>query len=360
MKQSYIARVSLAVALMIGIGARAGAQVQQAASPIDDLLTSAQAAFNDLNYARADSIARQVLNAGRTTFQQRQRAMQVIAAAYYPEEKPAQKRDESLAMLKQIVRGDIDVKFPVELTWPGFDSLVVEAKRTTFGVAISPAAEQSPVGPAGMAEIPLRANRPAVFRYSVSPVGGAAPIFRDSVTGTDEKIRFPTMRNERPIFTTGDYEIVIVSTALAAGTDTITTRYSARITAPELTFAPIPVAIDSTRLISERSKRYGWKGVIVGGLVAGGIYGFSSALHADTTLKNAYGPDSKGMGVAVAAGAALIAASFMDKGRQIPGAIAANQRLRDDFGTAIRNAQAENANRIATYRTTIAIQAGAR
>ena len=39
------------------------AQVQQS-SPIDDLLKRAQDAFNDLQYGRADSLARQVLAIG--------------------------------------------------------------------------------------------------------------------------------------------------------------------------------------------------------------------------------------------------------------------------------------------------------
>ena len=358
MSKCSILRASFCAIVLLS--ARAGAQAQQASSsPIDDLLIRAQQAFNDLNYLRADSIARQVLTAGRTTQDQRTRAMLVIAAAYFPEEVPAQKRANALATLKQVVRSSLDVTFPPELTWPGLDSLLAEAKQTTFGLAAVVKPEQSVVGPAGVAEIDVRASRPAVFRLTVSPAGGAAPTVADSGTGPEAKLRIPTMRNDRPIFSTGDYDIVIIATDQLSG-DTISARYTARITAPELTFAPIPLAMDSSRLIGERTGRYGWKGVVVGGLVAGGIFGFSSAMHADTSLKTAYGADSKGAGVAALAGLTVIAASYMDKGRQIPTAITANQRLRDDFGTAIRTAQAENANRIATHSTTIVIQGGAR
>ena len=162
----------------------------------------------------------------------------------------------------------------------------------------------------------------------------------------------------RPV-TTGDYD-VLVTASDPASPDTTSAHYVAHITAPELTFAKIPVAIDSSRLQLEHTSRYGFKGVIVGALVAGGIYAFSNTLHADTTLKTKYGPDSKGTGVAAAAGAIVILASYMDHGRSIPGAIVANQKLHEDLASSIRAAESENASRIANYRTTIAIQTGAR
>lgn len=359
MTLSRALRAALCASLLLG--GRLTAQVQQASSPIDDLLVKALQAFNDLNYLRADSIARQVLNAGaRTTTTQRTRALLVIAAAYFPEEVPAQKKAEAVAALKQIVRTDIDVKFPAELTWPGLDSLLADAKRTTFGVSVTADSSQVATGPTGVGEVRVRSNHPANFRLSIAPVGGGEPIATDSVAQvTSGALHFPTMRSERPIFTTGDYEILVTG-ADATSSDTASTRYIAHITAPELTFAKIPVAIDSSRLKLERTSRYGPKGVIVGALVAGGIYGFSNVVRADTAVKRVVPADSKGMGVAAAAGAAIIIASFMDKGRQIPGAIVANQKLREDLGTSIRSTQAENANRIATYRTTIAIQTGVR
>jgi hypothetical protein len=361
MMLSRALRVSLCASLL-SAGPLVG-QVQQGASssPIDDLLLKAQQAFNDLNYLKADSIARQVLNAGgRTTTTQRTRALLVIAAAYFPEEVPAQKRAEAIATLKQVVRNDIDVKFPSELTWAGLDSLLAETKRTTFGVSISADSVQSVVGPSGLAQIRVRSNHPASFRFTIAPVGGGAPIISDSLIRTTSGVlSFATMRAERPIFTTGDYEILITG-ADAQSSDTSTARYVARVTAPEMTFAKIPTTIDSSRLQVEHTRRYGGKGIVVGALVAGGIYAFSNVMRADTALKRAVPADSKGVGVAAAAGLAVIMASYMDHGRMIPGAIAANQRLRDDLATSIRSTQAENAKRIATYTTTIAIQTGAR
>src|SRR5207253_6590037 len=246
--------------------------------------------------------------------------------------------------LKMLVQSNLDLVIPQAIRSAGLDSVLAEAKRTTFAIAMSAPAEQIVTGPGGLAEVKVRASRPARFRLSIAPTGGGAPLATDSLSGTAEgTLHFPTMRNERPIFTTGDYDIVITA-ADPRSTDTTGTRYIAHITAPELTFAKVPVAIDSSRLQFERTSRYGAKGIIVGALVGGGIYALSSVLSADTSLKRVYPSDSKGVGVAAATGAAVIIASFMDKGRPIPGAIAANERLRQDLGSGIRAAEAENAS----------------
>lgn len=360
MKQSRALVVVLCASLLAG--GRLDAQVLQgSSSPIDDLLLKAQQAFNDLNYLRADSIARQIITAGgRITQQQRTRALMVIAAAQFPEETGSQKKTEAIATLKQIVRMDMDAKLPQDLTWAGLDSLFAETKRTTFGLSVAADSTQSAVGPSGRGEVRVKSNRPATFRMSIAPAGGGAPIATDSLLNvTTGALHFATMRGERPIFTSGDYEITVIGTDAASG-DTASSRYNARITAPELTFAKVPVTIDSSRLQLEHTGKYGAKGVIVGGIVAAGIYSFSSMLRADTTVKKAVGADSKGAAVAAVSGLAVIIASYADKGRPIPSAIQANQKLRADLASSIRSTEAENANRIATYTTTIVIHTGAR
>lgn len=362
-KGQLLRTVCVALAVVISpLTPRLQAQAQQGTSVMDDILKRAEDALNDLNYKSAIDFAKQVVDVGpRAKPEQRTRALLVIAAANYPEGEPtAQHRDIALATFKQLVAANLDLTIPQTIRWAGLDSILADAKRTTFAIAMTAVAEQIVTGPAGRAEVKVRASRPATFRLSVSPAGGGAALVSDSLSGTSEgTLHFPTMRNERPIFSTGDYDVV-VSAADPQSNDTTSTRYTAHITAPELTFAKIPVAIDSSRLQFERTGRYGGKGIIVGALVAGGIYAFSNIVRADTMVKRIVPADSKGVGVAAAAGAAVIIASFMDKGRKIPGAIVANERLRTDLGAAIRAADAENASRIATYRTTIAIQTGAR
>jgi hypothetical protein len=337
------------------------AQVQQSStgSPIDDLLTRAQQAFNDLNYLRADSLARQVLAAGRTNQDQRTRAMLVIAAAYFPEEVPAQKRDSAIAILKQALRADLDVKFPQDLTWAGLDSLLAQTRRTMFTVALSADSEQVAVGQQGAGVIGVRATRAAKFRITLTPAGGGARVYADSALGTSATMRFPTMRGERPAFSSGDYDVSIFATDSATG-DTLTLHRLARIASPPLAFVAPPIAIDSSRLLAERAPRYGQRGLVVGGALALATYGFSNLLHADAAVKSTAGGDSKGLSVAAVAGLVVIGASYMDKGAPIPSAIASNRKLHDDLAAGIRDALAENIRRVAIYRVTITMTAGAR
>lgn len=364
-KGQWLRTTCVALAVVVTpISARLHAQTPapQGTSVMDDILKRAEDALNDLNYKSAIDFAKQVVDVGpRAKPEQRTRALLIIAAANYPEGEPtAQHRDLALATFKQLVAANLDLTIPQTIRWAGLDSILADAKRTTFAIAMNAAAEQIVTGPGGKAEIKVRASRPAVFHLTVSPSGGGTPVATDSLSSTaDGTMHFPTMRNDRPIFSTGDYDVVVSAADPVSG-DSTSTRYTAHITAPELTFAKVPVAIDSSRLQFERTGRYGGKGIIVGALVAGGIYAFSSVVRADTMVKRVVPADSKGAGIAAAAGAAIIIASYADHGRKIPGAAVANERLRTDLGSAIRATEAENANRIATYRTTIAIQTGAR
>jgi hypothetical protein len=359
MRKGRVARLAVLGVALAMLPALSFAQTQQSTSVIDDLLTRAQNSLNDLQYTQAISFAKQVLDLGdRAPADKQERAMFIMAAANYPEGEPAaQRRSVALATFKQMVRTKLDLTIPQALRWAGLDSVLAEAKSTTFGLAAAPvAAQQESVGPTGHIDFTARASRPSRFSLTIRGQQ-TSMLVADSTGATQVTLRLPTMQNERPSLTSGEYEITI--TAVDATGDSVSSRFTANVTAPALTFATLPVAIDSSRIRAERTKRYGWKGIIVGGLVAGSIFSFSST-HADTTLKSKVGADSKGAGIAALAGVTIIAASFMDKGRSIPSAIVANQRLRDDLATSIRNAQAENANRIATHKTTFVITPGVR
>jgi hypothetical protein len=348
-------------AMMAVAPASLRAQVQQqGSSVVDDLLTRAQNSLDDLKYSQALALAKQVLDLGdRVAPDRQERAMFIVAAANYPEGEPAsQHRSVALEMLKQMVRTKLDLTIPQAIRWAGLDSILAEAKATTFGLAASPTAgEQDAVGPAGHVDFTARASRPAHFRLSI--IGSGTPtVMTDSSGGTESTLQVPTMKNDRPAFASGPYQIVVTAIDIGTG-DTVSTRFTANVTVPELTFATVPVTIDSSKFLPERTRKYGWKGIIVGGLVAGSIFSFST-MHADTTLKAKVGADSKGAGIAVLAGATVVLASFLDKGRTIPSAVAANEQTRQDFAASIRAAQAENVNRIATHKTTFVITPGAR
>ena len=337
------------------------AQVLQGTSPIDDLLKRAGDAFNDLNYGRADSLAHQVLAiGGKITPAQRTRALLVIAAASYPEEQSAQKRAVALATLKQIVRTNLALKLPQELTWAGLDSLVEEARRTTFGLEVGGEADQVVVGPAGTARLHVRGSKPGSYQLTIMPVtGGSAAIYDSLSAASSGEFTFSTMRAERPIFTSGDYAVIVTGVD-ASNHDTVTVRYTARVDAPPLEFTSTTAKLDSSRLLPEHTKKFGVKGVVPGILVGAAAFALASSVKAQGNMQTKLAADSKGVAIGAMLALSTIGASFADKGRPIPANIAANKAYGEAFKKSVVDAQAENRRRIAEYRTTLHIDLEAR
>ena len=330
------------------------AQTQQSASPIDDLLKRAQDAFNDLNYSRADSLARQVLQVGsRISMSQRHGALLVIAAAAYPEEASAQRRSIALATLKQLVRTNLNLKMPPELSWAGLDSLVDEARRTTFAMEVGGDAVQTTTGPEGMAKVAIRGSRPARYYLTLMPAAGGPAIVADSSpTMMVGDFRFATMRNQRPVFSTGEYAVIVTGID-SASSDTITARYVARVEAPALEFLNASAKLDSSKLLPARTKRFGAKSIVPAIMVGGAAFALSSVLRAEGGIQTTVPADSKGAAVGGALALTTILAGFADRGRPIPANIAANKAFGEAFQKSLVDAQNENRRRIAEYKTTI-------
>jgi hypothetical protein len=349
-----IAGVVLPLALVLA-AAPLDAQVQQqATSPIDDLLKRAGDAFNDLNYSRADSLARQVLAIGpRITTPQRTRALLVIAAASYPEEVAAQRRAVAMTTLKQIVRTNLNVRIPQELTWAGLDSLLDEAKRTTFGIEVSGDSEQVVVGTTGTARLRVRASRPGSYQLTIMPVDGASATVVDSApASTAGEFQFVAMRNERPIFSTGNYAVIVTGIDQVSH-DTVTVRYNARVDAPPLDFVTIPTRMDSSKLLSIRSGKFGTKSIFPAILVGGMTFALANVVRGEGDIAEKVGADSKGVAIAGALAISTIVAGFLDRGRPIPANIAANKAYGEAWQKGVDQLRLENRRRVTDYRTTI-------
>src|SRR5262249_1912740 len=154
----------------------------------------------------------------------------------------------ALAMLKQLLRTNYDAKLPQELTWAGLDSLLEEARRTTFGVAVSGEALQTTVGFDGAAKLHFKANKPGLFRLIVTPKAGGAVAVVDSLMGTAEgDITFKTMRDEKPIFSSGDYTVLVTAFEPGGRGDTVTASYGLKVDAPAVTLAAVPTKMDSSK-----------------------------------------------------------------------------------------------------------------
>ena len=345
---------------LILAAAPASAQVQQS-SVVEDLLKRSQDAYNDLKFPRADTLAQQVLaSTGRVSQAQRIRAMVLIAASAYPEDPSAQRRARALTYLRDVIRIALDVQVPDELRWVGFDSVVEEARRTSFGMAVTSDSMQSLVGPQGMGKVSVRTNRTGRYRMSIfqGPTPTGVAVATDStLPGSTGELRFPGMRNEKPVFSTGDYTIVITGID-ASGRDTLTSRLAMRVDAPPLEFAQVPAALDSTKLLPIRSPRFGLKAIFPAIIAGGGAFALSNVLRGDGEIANEVSADSKGVAIAGAIAGVTILAGVMDRGRPLPENVAANKAFGEAFAQSITDAQAENRRRVAEYRTIVRIEGG--
>ena len=350
----------LAMVIAAAMAGRSGAQVQQG-SVIDDLLRRAQDAYNDLNFLRADTLANQVLGStGRISMAQRTRAMVLIAAAAYPDDPSAQRRALALTTLRRLVAIDLDVQVPQELRWAGLDSLIDEAKRTAFGVAVTPDSMQALVGPTGSGKIAVRSNRTGRFTMRIfqGTAGTGVPVVVDSaIPGATAELRFAGMRNERPVFTTGDYMMVVTGID-ATGRDTVTHRIPMRIEAPALEFVQVPTKMDSTKLLPVRSPRYGMKAILPALIAGGGAFALSAVLRGEGEIATEVKADSKGMAVAGAIIGGTIFAGLTDRGRPLPNNVAANKAAGEAFDKSITDATAENRRRVTEHRTTVRMSEG--
>jgi len=353
MKRIVASVRALPLALML-VAAPVGAQVQQS-SVVDDLLKRAQDAYNDLNFGRADTLANQVLaNSGRISAAQRTRAMVIVAAAAYPDDPPAQRRSVALAMLRSLVRMNLDVEVPTEFRWAGLDSLVEEAKRTSFGIAVTADSLQTLVGPQGAGRFAVRSNRSG--RYALRISQGSATVAVDTATvGVTGELRFNGMQNEKPVFTTGDYQVTITGID-ASGRDTVSVTRSMRVEAPALEFLTAQTKLDSTKLLPVRSPKFGAKAIFPAIIVGGGAFALASVLRGEGKIATDVPGDSKGIAVGGAIAVSTILAGFVDRGRPLPANVAANKAYGEAFNKTIADTQAENRRRIVEHRTTVRIE----
>lgn len=353
MKRIVASVRALPLALML-VAAPVGAQVQQS-SVVDDLLKRAQDAYNDLNFGRADTLANQVLTStGRITAAQRTRAMVIVAAAAYPDDPPAQRRSVALAMLRSLVRMNLDIEVPTEFRWAGLDSLVEEAKRTSFGIAVTADSLQTLVGPQGVGRIAVRSNRSGRYALRISQ-GGATVAVDTATVGVTGELRFSGMQNEKPVFTTGDYQVTITGID-ASGRDTVLVTRSMRVEAPALEFLAAQTRLDSTKLLPVRSPKFGAKAILPAIIAGGGAFALASVLRGDGKIATDVPGDSKGIAVGGAIAVGTILAGFADRGRPLPGNVAANKAYGEAFNKTIADTQAENRRRIVEHRTTVRIE----
>jgi hypothetical protein len=257
-------------------------------------------------------------------------------------------------MLRSLVRMNLDVDMPAELRWAGLDSLTEEARRTSFGIAVAADSMQTLVGPQGMGRFAVRSNRSGRYTMRISQSGATVAVDTATVGVTGE-LRFAGMQNDKPVFTTGDYEVTITGID-ASGRDTVTVLRAMRVESPALQFVATAAKFDSTKLLPVRSPKFGAKAILPAILAGGGAFALASVLRGEGAIATDVPADSKGVAVGGAIAVGTILAGFMDRGRPLPANVAANKAFGEAFNKSIADAQAENRRRIAEHRTTVRIE----
>ena len=122
-------RIALLVVVLVAVAAPMSAQTQ-AGSPVTDMLVRGRNALDNLNYRQADSTARRILALGTLLSRQQQiDALQLLAAALFPDEDGQQQTDTTIQIIKSLVALGADKGMPPELSHPRLDSLFVFVAR---------------------------------------------------------------------------------------------------------------------------------------------------------------------------------------------------------------------------------------
>lgn len=347
-------RVFLCLIALLG-GAGVLAAQQQQRSPIGELLRQASNALNNLNYARADSIARGVLALGdRVSRDERIEALQVLVAALYPEERGAQRLAAAQTYMKQLVKLDPDTRLPRAISWPGLDTLLAQTRRTTFVITARPQHDNTLSGNAAAA-IPLLATRPGRFTLVALPDGGGAPIPLDSLgPETSGALSVHVLAGDAVRLPAGRYTLRLTGID-AAAPDTIVLRFGATVVAPPLTLTPVPARVDTTLFRPEIAAPARTKNIAIGVGLGAMTALIATAFRAEEPVKSGTSSDTRAYAVGAGLTIGALIGAFVDKGAPQPQNVAWNAQQRTLFAQRVRDIQSQNDQKKAAYRATVTI-----
>jgi hypothetical protein len=338
-------------ALVVGSTSVVGQQ-----SPVAELLTKARGALDNLEYTRADSIARSVLALGsRASRAERLEALRLAAASLYPDEANAQRPDSAQFYLRQVVRLEPDRRLPSSISWPGLDSLIDVVRGSTFGAIARPRRENTITGVGSTVSIAAMATRSARFRLVAVAANGGPVIPLDSAGPTrDALLRFAVLPDSRPRLISGDYTLRFTAVDSVTA-DTIVVEYFSKVEAPPLSLVQVPAALDSVQLLPEWTRPHRARGVALGVGLGVATVLLANGLQGGDQVRSSGSIEP----VAIVAGATMtlgtVWLALRDRGTRLPRNQEANEQLRARFDAAVRQAQAENARRRSSYTASMTI-----
>jgi hypothetical protein len=130
MTGSWVRSVALAAAMVAVASNAASGQAQS--TMVRDLVVRGRNAINDLRHGEAAIVSRQILAIGpELTRQQTIDALQILAAAMYPEGGTAQRPDSAKAILRRLVALGVRRGVARDMAWSGIDSMYTLVLRDT-------------------------------------------------------------------------------------------------------------------------------------------------------------------------------------------------------------------------------------
>jgi hypothetical protein len=346
-------RTSLAAFLLILLAR--GPRLEAQTPSVAEFLNRARNALDNLHYLQADTMARRVLELENSTRVERIEALRIAAAANYPE-RGEQHRDTALAFLRRLVRLEPDRDMPQNIAWPGLNTLLTEVRSNSFGAIGRPQRENAIAGVASQVSIPVRATKPAWFLLVAIPESGGAAIPLDSGgPARDAILHFSVLDGDKLRLPSGDYHLRFTAIDSAAPADTITDEYTTKVDAPALSLVPIQVALDSSRLLPERTRPAHGRNVAIGvGLGATTVL-LATVLRGENPVRSGTSIGASGYVAAAGLTVGAILWGLHDRGAPISSNIEANAQLRESFTHTVRDEQGENDRRRVSYHASITI-----
>ncbi len=325
-----------------------------------ELLDRARGALNDLRFMRADSIAREVLSLALISRGARLEALQVIAAANYPESAADRRESVARSAISQLLQIDLGNTIPPELASPGLDSLYRAVWSTTFATTVFVRRENPISGLDSTAWVRVKANRPATFTVKMHTKDGIEAFLLDSVTtAIDTTLALRVARNGQLLLKGGEYDLVISATEIGSR-QTVAKTFDAVAIVPSIDFLVVPAGIDSSLLKPERSRPERTRGIVAGVLLGAATIAVGKGLRAPDPLRAGGETDSRYMAAGIVMAVGSAAAAWFDRGHLLDKGMASNQRALADLAARQRAAREENARRVLGYRASITVNPEAR
>lgn len=341
------------ILLILGVNS-VGAQQR---SPIAELLTRARTALDNLQNGRADSIGRSVLALGtQASREERLQALEIIAAALYPEDAAARNRDAATAMLKDYVRMAPDRDIPRSMSWPGLDSLLLNVRATTFAAVARPPHDTPLAGTSAEVDVPVVATRPARFSlYAVPRAGGAPQLLDTAAASRATHLHFGVLAGDQVRMPSGAYFLELRARDVS-GRDSVVERFPSVVSSPPLDLVSVPTAVGPDQLLPESAPAHRGRDVVIGVALGGATALLANLFRAPNPVRSRVGSDTKAYGVAVGLGLVGVLGGLSDHGTALPDNVRHNLAVRAQFASQVQAARDENARRRNAYRATVTIE----